>query len=297
MDDLVLPLQQSEAFERTCQQVGIGVTRVTTDLGTCLIQTRSLPVIGPVHLISRGPVTHGPGAEHQVLRAAKSELRGPLIVNAPTEAEKPGGLKIAGGADMAILQVTDPDRMRGRLHQKWRNQLKKAERCDLRIVDQPLQAGRHDWFFKQEAAQQKQRGYKTFPAGLLLAYAGINKGQARLYVALQGEQPVAAMLVLKHGRMATYQAGVTTEAGRRTCAHNLLLWRIMTDLQRRGFAALDLGRADLNSGLTRFKRGTGADIETLAGSFLLHPRFISRPSMDSRHTGMVNGDICVKVIQ
>ncbi len=291
MDGLMLPLQQSEAFERTCKKVGIPVQRVTTDAGTCLIQSRKLPVIGTVHLISRGPIVSRAGTERSVLNAARSNLRGPLVVNAAAETRKLGGVKISGGAEMAMLQLTDPDAMRARMHQKWRNQLKKAERSQLRIVDQSLQAGRHDWFFKQDAAQQKSRGYKSYPAGLILAYEAANSRQARLYTALQDGAPVAAMLVLKHGAMATYQAGVTTDAGRRTCAHNLLLWQIMSDLHRRGFAALDLGRADLNPGLTRFKRGTGAEFETLAGSFLFHPWFMKRRHETLYPRSMVNSPI------
>ena len=68
--------------------------------------------------------------------------------------------------------------------------------------------------------------------------------------------------------MATYQAGVTTEVGRRMNAHNLILWTIMTDLQKRRVRQLDLGRADLSDGLTRFKTRAGARIEPLPGTYL-----------------------------
>lgn len=130
-------------------------------------------------------------------------------------------------------------------------------------------------------AQQKTRKYRNFPVGFLLAYAAANKGQARLYTAMREGQPVAGMLVLKHGRMATYQAGIMMAEGRQSCAHNLLLWRIMCDLQRRQVVQLDLGRTDLFVGLRRFKIATGARTETLPGSFLSHAGFglgrLSRP--------------------
>ena len=104
----------------------------------------------------------------------------------------------------------------------------------------------------------------------MLAYAAANKGQARLYTAMLDGRAVAARLVLKHGRMATYQAGVTSEEGRQHCAHNLLLWQIMSDLSRKQAAMLDLGRADLSDGLRRFKTGAGARIEHLPGTYLFH---------------------------
>ena len=66
---------------------------------------------------------------------------------------------------------------------------------------------------------------------------------------------------------------------------------MMSDLHRRGFEALDLGRADLNPGLTRFKRGSGADIETLAGSFLFHPWFMKQKRRVAHSCSMVNSSI------
>ncbi|GAB5456024.1 MAG: GNAT family N-acetyltransferase [Henriciella sp.] len=270
MSDLALPLTQSEAFERTCQTLDLPIKRFDSQGATCLVQSRKLPVIGAFHLLSRGP--NGRTAEEGVslLREVRRSLSGPLVVNAPADSARLGGLKIAGGAELALLDLSDLDTMRARLHQKWRNQLKKAERAPITIVDQPLDATRHEWFLEAEAAQQKARKYQSYPAGFLLAYAKANPGQARLYTASENGEPVAAMLILKHGQMATYQAGVTTDLGRQYCAHNGLLWKVMSDLGRRGFERLDLGRSDLNPGLKRFKLGSGARTEHLGGSLLFH---------------------------
>lgn len=270
MPDFILPLNQSEAFERTCQKLDLPVTRFETAASTCLVQSRRLPVIGTFHLLSRGPVAQQPEDASVLLIDVRRALSGPLVVNAPSDASRLGGLQLAKGAELALVDLSDAETMRRRLHQKWRNQLKKAERAPITIVDQALDATRHQWFFQAEAAQQKSRKYRALPAGFLLAYANANKGAARLYTALENGEPIAAMLVLKHGRMATYQAGVTTDTGRRHCAHNRLLWQIMCDLNRRGFAQFDLGRADLNPGLRRFKLGSGARLEQLGGTFLFH---------------------------
>lgn len=276
MPDFMLPLTQSVEFERTCDALGLPVRRFETPNATCLVQSRRFPVLGAFHLISRGPVATGPCAASSLLNDVRRELSGPLVVNASFEAEKPAGMQIAKCAELALIDLKDSDTMRARLHQKWRNQLKKAERAPLTIVDQSLDAQRHQWFFNAEAAQQKSRKYRSYPAHFLLAYGRANKGQARLYTALENGDPVAAMLVLKHGRMATYQAGVTTDAGRRHCAHNLLLWTIKCDLGRRGVAQVDLGRADLNAGLRRFKLGSGAKLTPLGGTHLVHSWFARR---------------------
>ena len=281
MPDLALPLTQSEAFERTCSKLGLTTMRVSNRYGSCLIQTRQLPLLGAFHLISRGPVLADPAALRPFLRQVRCERKGLLVVNAPADALRTGGFKLARGAELAIADLIEPSEMRARLHQKWRNQLKKAEASHLMVTDQPLEASRHKWFLDAEAAQQLSQRYKSYPSPFLLAYAAANKGQARLYTASLNSRPVAAMLVLKHGSMATYQAGVTTPEGRAHCAHNLILWQIMCDLQKRRVQRLDLGRADLSPGLRRFKLGSGAAIETLAGSFLFHHWFAPRTEPSS----------------
>jgi len=283
MTDLALPLTQSEAFERTCNTLGVLVKRYDSPYGTCLVQSRKLPVIGLFHLISRGPVIQDEAGRAALLADIRSDLRGPLVVNAPAGDKSPSGIRFAGGAELAMIDLMAPDQMRTRLHQKWRNQLKKGEKSDLTLLDQPLDARRHAWFLEAEQAQQKARQYRGHPAGFLLAYAAANKGQARLYTAMDGPDPVAGMLILKHGQMATYQAGVTTDRGRQCCAHNLLLWTIMTDLQRKNVSQLDLGRADLSDGLRRFKLGAGARVEKLSGTYWL-PGWRKRRSQTESRT-------------
>lgn len=272
MSDLAMPLVQSEAYERTCLKLGLDVRRESSAAGTCLIQSRKLPVIGAFHLISRGPVVQDRAQRDAFLRDIRKRVKGVLVVNAATAERPEGGLRLAAGADLALLDLITAEQMRARLHQKWRNQLKKAEASPLVVVDQPLDASRHHWFLTAETRQQKDRRYRNYPADFLLAFAAANKGAARLYTAQLEGEPVAAMLVLKHGHMATYQAGVTTPAGRLHCAHNLLLWRIMRDLQRRDVRVFDLGRADSSPGLKRFKLGSGARLQKLSGSFLFHHR-------------------------
>lgn len=277
MKDLITPLPQSAEFQKACEFLNLPVRRIESAQGSCLVQTRKLPIIGSVNLMSRGPVCHSGGDVRSLIAEARAELRGPLVVNAGAEAEKFGGIKFARGAALAMIDILPPEEARARMHQKWRNQLKKAEKSPLVVVDQALNPHKHQWFLESETRQQKSRGYKSYPAPFLLAFAAANKNQARLYSAQLEGKPVASMLVLKHGRMATYQAGVTTDLGRHHCAHNLLLWRIMSDLHRKGIEQLDLGRADLSTGLRRFKLGAGAREETLPGSFAFFRLFSRRP--------------------
>ena len=268
MTDPILPLTQSSEFEKTCNMLGLPIRRFENEYGACLIQTRKLSIVGNINLISRGPVLDDPNQLRPFLAAVRREVRGRLVINTREGAGYPGGIKVARGADLAILDIRPEEEARAALHQKWRNQLKKAEKSPLVVLNQALNPHKHMWFLEQEQAQQKSRGYKNYPAQFLLAYAAANKQQARLFSAVIAGKPVAAMLVFMHGRMATYQAGVTTAEGRAHCAHNLILWNIIRELKKRRIQQLDLGRADVSPGLKRFKLGSGAQIQSLAGSYI-----------------------------
>ncbi len=287
MNDLLTPLAQSLEFEKACRVLDLPVRRFENALGSCLVQTRKLPVFGNMNLISRGPVLKETGQTRSFLSEVRHQLRGRFVVNAGAGRDKVGGIKFAKGADLAILDVKPEDEARASLHQKWRNQLKKAEKSPLVVINQALNPNKHMWFLEAEHKQQKSQGYKNYPAPFLLAFAAANKGKARLFSAVNAGKPVAAMLVFNHGRMATYQAGVTTPEGRAHCAHNLILWNIICELKKRNVEQLDLGRADLSPGLRRFKLGVGARVETLQGSFLFPNLFQSRekarPASNAAH--------------
>ncbi len=77
------------------------------------------------------------------------------------------------------------------------------------------------------------------------------------------------MLVLLHGATATYHMGWANDMGRKSNAHNLLLWRLIEHQKAQGIEKFDLGginTADL-AGITRFKLGSGAVPRVLAGTY------------------------------
>ncbi|MGS4982034.1 GNAT family N-acetyltransferase [Pseudosulfitobacter pseudonitzschiae] len=109
-----------------------------------------------------------------------------------------------------------------------------------------------------------------------LAVAGGHRTTARaaiLFEAFQGADPVAALLILRHGTTATYHIGHTTTAGRAASAHTLLMWTAMCWCAGHGHQWLDLGLVETqrNAGLARFKLGTGADVVPLGGTWVHWP--------------------------
>ncbi|WP_294225914.1 GNAT family N-acetyltransferase [uncultured Shimia sp.] len=182
-----------------------------------------------------------------------------------------GAVPVMTPTQVAELDLTGD--LRGQMHQKWRNRLVFAEGQGLRLTRQNLPYKPDNWILQQDAQQQATRGYATWSEALTLAYSKANRGSAKLFMAFDGKEPVAAMLFLRHGDSATYHISHTTEAGRAASAHNLLLWEGMSWLASKGVTTLELGQVDTEkaAGLARFKLGTGATLRPLGGSWIWWP--------------------------
>ena len=90
-----------------------------------------------------------------------------------------------------------------------------------------------------------------------------------MFTARKGDDTVAAMLFLVHGRRATYHLGWSSPEGKRTNAHNLTLWQAIRKLKARGLGQIDLGGLNTEDvpGIARFKLGSGARVKTLCGTW------------------------------
>lgn len=184
------------------------------------------------------------------------------------------------------LDLSPPlERLRSNLDGKWRNALKSAEKSPMLLDVASCKEG--SWNADAFAAllaehddHRIERGfrgpdgafYAAFAAAagaktpgddalLIWAHAGKHLGKVR---------PIAGILVLRHGRAATYAMGWSNAAGRLVNAHYRLLWRAIAELKARGVTQFDLGGVDTERGasVARFKLGLNGEIFTLAGSFV-----------------------------
>lgn len=164
----------------------------------------------------------------------------------------------------------DLEQIRKRLKGKWRNTLNQAERSGVEaICDRTGKTGVA--FLGAYAADKTVRGYRgAKPArlGTMMAAAEASDDLLILNGQMKGKV-VAAILILRHGSGATYQAGWTGEQGRASKAHHLLLWRAIEMLKGDGVRRLDLGgiHPAMAEGVTRFKEGLGGEPVTLPGLY------------------------------
>ena len=115
------------------------------------------------------------------------------------------GLRAAGfwplvtPATIAMLPLGPEGGMKAALHQKWRNRLSKAQASEITLSRRPL--GGDHWLLRAEHEQARSRGYRSLPPGIVAAYAATNPGKAFIWEARHRKTPIAAIAILRHGRI------------------------------------------------------------------------------------------------
>jgi len=153
---------------------------------------------------------------------------------------------------------------------KWRNQMNSARRSGLQ-VETSRESAAIAWLVARHDEMKAQRGIGGPESALLLALAGAcGPGEDVVVLrASQGGEPVAGVLLVRHGTSATYLVGWNSLEGRRRNAGNLLLWQGLLELRQGGCQWLDLCGLDerRTPGITSFKRGLNGTEYRLAGEY------------------------------
>ncbi len=177
---------------------------------------------------------------------------------------------VVTGYSSIWLDLRPPlEALRAGLHGKWRNALRQAEKAgfDVGVTTNPRRLSQSLQLYDRFRRKKRFVG----PNGdFIAALAGHDrKAVVALTARLSGDQ-VAGVILIRHGRAATYLASWTSDAGRVGQAHNLLLWRGIETLKESGIDWLDLGGVNTESqpGIARFKLGLGGEVFTLAGTYL-----------------------------
>jgi CelD/BcsL family acetyltransferase involved in cellulose biosynthesis len=81
----------------------------------------------------------------------------------------------------------------------------------------------------------------------------------RIHVAFNGEQAIASILTLRHGRTLVYKYGCSDANFHKLGGMPLLFWKAIQEAKEQGLEELDFGRSDSdNAGLIAFKGHFGA---------------------------------------
>lgn len=250
------------------------------EIGLCLVQEASLLGAHAV-VIDRGPLWYQPGnpdrdeafaalvARLYPRRLMRFRRFMPEFPADPTyhDLMTRQGFRLArkdqiGQRSLWIDLTRDDVALRAGLRSNWRQHLAQAERSTLTIeVDRT--GALLPFMLNRYAADKTARGYPGPHPSLLrtIALPCFASGSGLVLRALHQGHAVASVLILGHGRSATYQAGWSGEAGRKLSAHHLLLWRAFGTLRAQGYRDFDLGgiNPEQAEGVTIFKKGMGGE--------------------------------------
>ncbi|WP_170865056.1 GNAT family N-acetyltransferase [Roseovarius marisflavi] len=243
--------------------------------------------IGPmtVNWLPRGPIWRPDLSEHQrdtFLSCMTGVMSGGALWigsadndHAAAEFSPHGFRPLIAAQSVAQLDLIPAAKVRmAAQHGKWRNRLRHAQGVGLMVSEREFDPTRDTAILRREARQRRDRRYRALPLGFAVAFSAQNPGAARIWSAHKAGELVAQILILHHGMTATYHIGWTGDLGRKTSAHNLLLWEAQNWLAERGVMRLDLGPIEALSapGLARFKMGSGATLCALGPTMIRFPR-------------------------
>lgn len=235
-------------------------------VGMVQVMVRRLPMsLGGLAWINRGPLVQTGRDSAPVFAALRRYYgrRGFYLRIAPAVVDQPlpQGFRPTGrlGWASSLLDLTpDEEALRQGLHRKWRNHLSKGEREGPEV--QGAEGDLSD-FLIGYARFLSERAVPTTVTPTLLAVLGrhsLDHLRPLAYVARRGETLMGGVLMASYGSGVEYLAGYSTDDGRRLGIGQLLLWRALLDMKRRGAKFLDLGGLDplrTPAGIQEFKNG------------------------------------------
>jgi hypothetical protein len=249
---------------------------------------RRIAGLGTLVQITRGPIWLRPhiastdiAAGMKLIRSTWRIARREIVLWMPELPDIPenhtimrglGARRMVTGYSSAWMDLRrDEESLRAALKGAWRNPLKAAEASPLR-VEVSTESGESalDWLLGEYESFRRKTRFAGPDGRLIRALAGSPMSRPMILRAYDHRQPVAGILILRHGNAATYSIGWTGPDGRTHRAHHLLLWRALREMRKSGIEWFDVGGLFANTapGIARFKLGMGGEVFTLAGTYL-----------------------------
>ena len=276
-------LQQGWSYGEALRAGGVPVHRALlrgadgAPMGALQVAQRRLAgPLGAAFLL-RGPVWlrghPDAGLERAVLAGVGARLRPAVLVWAPELPSPLARRPIITGYGTGWLDLgPGAEAVRRGLAGDWRARLRQAEAGPL-TVRRLSSAHAVHWLLDHNETYRRKVGYRG-PSRRFLGQLAAAADAARelvLLLAFERAEPVAGIMILRHGASATYEVGHVTPRGRELRATHLLLWRAVEILIGLRVRWLDLGgiATDRSPGIARFKLGMGGEVATLPGTYLV----------------------------
>jgi len=215
-------------------------------VGLLQVLVRSVPLLGQVARINRGPVLfadivrESPSSEDitnvmVAVRDLACQERWKLVRIIPEFAgsddvrcaiERTGfAARRTAPVGSAVLDLNRPlELVRKGFDGKWRNALTSSEKAGI-AIDRPPVLEALSFLVPEYELMQREKGFHGIPSALLWSL-GRQAGRTwapDVFMALHGGQRIGAVMAVRHGDTCTYLVGWSSPEGRRLRATYLLL--------------------------------------------------------------------------
>ncbi len=243
-----------------------------------LVAFRSRP-LGRTRLVSMpfldaaGPLAESESTEAALVEAARRhaleigaqglELRQLLPASADAEDDAlPEGLEATDRVNLSMPLEKDAETQWAAVRAKVRNQCRKAEREGLEIL--PGSALELlDAFYAPFCINMRDLGSPVHARRFFEAAAQHFGERMRIVVTGLEGRPVGGLVALHYGTRVTIPWASTLRSERKRCPNNQIYWEAIRWATEVGATRLDFGRSPRDAGTWRFKKGWGAEEETL----------------------------------
>jgi len=162
------------------------------------------------------------------------------------------------------------DELTDHLHHKHRYNINLAQRKGVTIEES--QNTDAFWRLLQHTAEHddfRTHGMLYYKKLLHFFAEGSGPLRTRMFFAMQGGHPIAAVILMEHGRTVYYLHGAMDREYRALMAPHLMHWELMQQYKRRGYQSYDFWGIDAEKwpGVSRFKLGFGARVIEYPGAF------------------------------
>ena len=270
-----------------------------TPVALAQLLTKTLPVIGGIARLNRGPLLISTGGELQDdetfirLMALKTILREAqlrrwwLLRLAPELPDSPEAIlglvaltrknrNVVPWGSGRINLLQDEQSLLMSLNGKWRNGMRKGKKLGVQVREQQTDSGGLELLLQHYTDLQNSREFSGLTESLIRALAAQNSPLWRfnLFAAYQGsaeegEQLLGVLVSIRAGDTTIYLIGYANEAGRKSQASSVLLWHAILYAKQSGCAWFDIGGLNENTpeGIVKFKRGMNALPYRLVGEW------------------------------
>jgi lipid II:glycine glycyltransferase (peptidoglycan interpeptide bridge formation enzyme) len=256
----------------------------TGPLAVCQVLVRSVLGLPVIARINRGPLfLQGASTEQHasvfgaIRRRWRYGRRGLLLIAPALPFDEASSALLrtcgfrerrAGGWGSSLIDLEPAlEDIRASFSSKWRNPLNSAIKAGVAVrMRRDLEA--FEWMLERHVSNMATKGFAGPEPGFVRAMVAASPDIFWVLQAFVGNEPVSGLMGACLGGRAENFLGWTNDEGRRTGAHNLLLWNAVSEMKAAGCRTLDLGGFTTSGKYGAYKRGMKGREYRLTGEWL-----------------------------